>query len=593
MTRIPDATKQAILDQTDIVAVIGEHVRLVRSGTQYKGLCPFHSEKSPSFHVTPGKGFFYCFGCGKGGDAAKFLMEIEGLSFVEALKDLGKRVGIQVEEESRDPRAEEADRERRGLFELYDRLSKTFAWFLESQPQGQQARDVLRSRGISEELQRSFRLGYAPRDRRWLQGFLLGKGYSKEFLARSGLFSASHPDFPLFADRLVFPIMDAKGRCISFGGRLLEGEGPKYLNGPETAIFHKQDSLFALDKAREAIRKGGSAIICEGYMDALSFHAAGMAQAVAPLGTAFTERQATLLKRLADLVVFSMDADAAGQNAIARSLPIAARAGLETRVAILPGGKDPSEILEKEGVESLHKLPDFAISGGDFLIRRSRDLFDIERGEGKARAIEALVPFAQALESAVAREAFFEGAARHLRASPASIKADFERIVAGAPRSGSVQASAETARTGPIRRSQDLVFMLAVSINSRLFSRVRSYVDLQNLDDPRARELFIALEECYRAETMGLAQLVEGIKDPELAKAVMEAAASGEFDEKSDRLIEDGIRNARRRGLERRRDRLLEGLESGDASGMQELLSEKMHLDTELAQLKDERDERS
>ena len=387
--------------------------------------------------------------------------------------------------------------------------------------------------------------------------------------------------------------MDAKGRCISFGGRLLSGDGPKYLNGPETAIFRKQDNLFALDKARDSIRTANSALVCEGYMDALSFHVAGLKNAVAPLGTAFTERQAKILRRLADVVVFSFDSDKAGLNAASRSLPIAAQAGLETRVALLPGGKDPSEILEKEGPGSLHKIDDFTISGGDFIIRRAKDLYDIATVEGKSRAAESLLPFAAALDSEVKRDTFFEMASRQLRVDQAALRADFERSRKGLPRPERDTAVLRTESGAALRRSPEFVFMLAVSVHSEHFSRVRSLVELQNIEDPRARELYIALEEGYRADTMDLSHFIERIEPEDLKKAVMEAAASGEFDEQSERLIEDGILNARKRGLEKKKDRILDLLEEGGGPGLQELLSEKMHLDAELAKLKDERDERS
>lgn len=589
MTRIPDSVIEAIKEKTDIVALIGEHVRLARAGKEYRGLCPFHNEKTPSFYVVPDKGIFYCFGCGKGGDAAKFLMEFERVAWPEAMRELGKRVGIEIEERA-EPAAPEAELERQALYELYERLSKTFAWFLETQPAAAGARELLEKRGIPPELRSAFRLGYAPADRRWLSSFLAAKGYSPAFLAKSGLFSAKHPDYPLFADRLIFPIMDAKGRCLSFGGRLLGGEGPKYLNGPETPIYRKQENLYALDRAREAVRAENRAVLCEGYMDAISFHAAGVA-ALAPLGTAFTESQAKALRRLADRVVFVFDSDEAGQNAIVRALPIALRAGLEVEAALMPGGKDPSEILEKEGAESLHKVLDFTISGGDFLIRRARKLFDSGTMEGKARAAEYIQPFAEALDSEVRRDAFFEMASRLFHVDPESLKRDFARRAMGRGGEGEVAVRRETGALGP--RSPELSLLYAVVIHASAFPRLRSAIALEDLDDPRARELYLALEESYRAETMDLASVVERIGPAELGKSVMEAAASGEFDEQSERLIEDGIRNARRKILGRRLEALLERLSESSGAETQELLAEKMHLDNELAGLKETRDERS
>ncbi len=224
MGRIPDHLVQEVLDKTDIVAVVSDHVRLTKKGGRWVGLCPFHAEKTPSFSVDPDKGLYYCFGCHKGGSAVQFLMELDKLSFPEAMEELAKKAGIALEQEEA---PSEEEREKRALYELYERLRGTFHWFLTENPAGSQARERLRSRGMPDSITGEFCLGYAPKDRRWMYQFLLGKGYSSTFLQRSGLFAGSSHDFPLFSDRLMFPISDVKGRVIAFGGRLLEGEGPK------------------------------------------------------------------------------------------------------------------------------------------------------------------------------------------------------------------------------------------------------------------------------------------------------------------------------------------------------------------------------
>jgi DNA primase len=427
-----------------------------------------------------------------------------------------------------------------------------------------------------------------------LRHFLTQKGYAAPFLARSGLFSANHPDFPLFADRLIFPISDAKGRIISFGGRILQGDGPKYINGPETLVFRKQENLFALDLAREAIKRSRDALVCEGYMDAISFHTAGIVHAVAPLGTAFTEKQARLLGKWAQTVVFAFDMDEAGFQATVRALPIAARAGLATKVAQLNGGKDASEILEKEGPESLHKLPDFTINGGEFLLQRARGLFDLGSVEGKSAAVDFLNPFIEALDSEVKRDAFFEMVARQLRIDIRSLRVDFDgKTRPSVRRPKNDINTVEFHQGSDLRRTPDLRFMLAVAMNFDLFQRVRSQVEVQNLEDSMARKLYIALEECFREELTDIGSLLTKIGPGPLQQAVMQAAAVGEFEEQSARLIEDGIRNAMLRGLEKRRESILDHIAEADAERLQDLLSEKMHLDAELAKLKDERDERS
>jgi DNA primase len=618
MGRIPDALVREILDKTDIVAVIGERVRLMRRGGRWLGLCPFHAEKSPSFNVDADKGLFYCFGCQKGGSVVQFLMELDKLSFPEAMEELAKRANIALEVEEA-PSEEEKDR--RALLELYERLAGTFHWLLCDHPSGKKAQERIRERGLKDEIIEEFRLGYVPSDRRWMNKFLRGKGYSEIFLARSGLFAASSPGYPIFAHRIMFPISDQRGRVIAFGGRLLEGDGPKYINSPDTLLFRKQDNLFALDKALPHIKKAGEALICEGYMDALSFHAAGIKTATAPLGTAFTASQARSLKRWADRILLCFDADDAGRRATERACAIAAQAGLVPRVVALPGGKDASEILEKEGEGTLQRTGNFTINGEDFLVRQARELFDLGTVEGKAKAAAYLYPYADALDSDLKRNAFLEFASRELGANPRSILEDYE----AAKRAGSGREGARGQRGRPERfdreglagagsvakpvsaaaRTTDLVFMATVVLNAECFAQIRSELASEDLDDFRARDLYIALEEGFRADDLGADTILGRIEDEAARRFVMEGAATGEFSINSDRLIADGIQALKRRSLERKRERILarmarnadprsgDGEDPRDEASLNELLYEKMHLDAELESMKGERDERS
>ena len=604
MARIPESLVREILDKTDIVAVVGDHVRLTKRGGRWVGLCPFHNEKTPSFHVDPDKGLYYCFGCQKGGSVVQFLMELEKLSFPEVMEDLAKRAGVRLEVEEA---PSEEEKERKALYELYERLAGTFHWCLCEHPSGKKARDRLRERALPDELVEEFRLGYAPADRRWLFKFLRGKGYSAAFLSRSGLFAGASRDFPIFAHRIMFPIADQRGRIIAFGGRLIEGEGPKYINSPDTPLFRKQENLFALDKALSHIKKAGEALICEGYMDALSFHAAGVGIAVAPLGTAFTGSQARLLKRWADRVLLCFDSDDAGRKAAERACAIAAGAGLDSRVISLPGGKDASEILEKEGKETLQKTGDFTINGDEFLVRRARELFDIGTVEGKAKAAAFLYPYADALDSELKRSAFLEFASREFGANPLSIRTDYEAAKrAGSARDygrGSAERGEERTEvpSPPAARTPDLVFMTAVVLDAGRFADIRSKVQAEDLDDFRARDLYIALEEGFRAGDLGADSILGRVEDEAARRFVMEGAATGEFSINSERLIADGVLTVRRRSLERKRERLLArmavaaGAKAGldrDGASLNDLLYEKMHLDAELETMKGERDER-
>ena len=590
MSRIPEATVNLIFERTDIVAVIGEYVRLEKKGGRYVGLCPFHNEKTPSFSVDREKGFFYCFGCQKGGNAASFLMEQEKLTYREALEELAKKAGVPVEIEEA-PSGEEQNRH--ALLELNERLAKAFNFLLASHESGAKARAYLARRGVPDQVREEFRLGYAPADRNWLHSFLRGKGYSPAFLAKSGLFSERRATFPLFADRLMFPIASPRGETIAFGGRLLEGDGPKYINSPDTILFRKQENLFALDKAIPAIKKDSCALVCEGYMDALSFHIAGLSFAVAPLGTAFTERQAHLLRRWTDKVFFAFDADAAGQKAAEKACVLAAGAGLDAKVVVLPGGKDASEILEKEGPGSLQKVRDLAINGDEFLLRRARLGFDVGSMEGKAKAASFLHPYIAALDSEVKRDAFFDRVAHELRVDARSLRSDYEDAKRGLPVRRQERPAGE--RESSWQRTPDYVFMVAVAANLELFKDVRKAITIEDLDDRRAKDLFIALEEGYRAEDIRLESVLARLSDEQLRNSVLAAAASGEFDQNADRFVEEGILRIKRRSLALRHEKIRERIaELGTTGeGLSELQYELMHIDAELAKMKGERDERS
>ncbi|MFW5685911.1 MAG: DNA primase, partial [Spirochaetota bacterium] len=315
--RIPDHVIDEVARRVDIVELVGNYVQLQRKGARYMGLCPFHGEKTPSFSVDPDVGAYYCFGCHRGGGVFKFLMEIEGLTFPEAVRELGEKVGVEVDTGPEDPHA----RTRRALGELYNRVARTFAHFLTTE-QGEQARSILHDRAVSDELIARFGIGYAPDDPFWLHGFLSQKGYSTEFLRDSGLFTRANPRRALFAGRIMFPIRTNRGDVVAFGGRIVSGDGPKYINSPETPIYRKREVLFGIDVALPAIRQERAAVLAEGYMDVIALHEAGVNTAVAPLGTAFTAEQAGSLERYIERVTLLFDADAAGTRATRRAAEI-------------------------------------------------------------------------------------------------------------------------------------------------------------------------------------------------------------------------------------------------------------------------------
>jgi len=344
-------------------ALVGRHVRLTRRGKELTGLCPFHNEKSPSFTVNEGKGFFHCFGCGAHGDAISFVMRRENLPFMEAVERLAAEAGLAMPR--RDAASEEQEARRTGLIGVMELAAADFERRLRL-PEGRAALDYLGRRGLSEETIRRFRLGWSGEGRGALLAALGREGVSAEQLAAGGLMkpAASGEGFvDLFFSRVMFPIRDRRGRVIGFGGRTLGDGQPKYVNSPETDLFHKRRTLYGLDLAADAARKAGRVVVVEGYMDVIALHQAGFAQAVAPLGTALTEEQMAELWRLAPEPILCFDGDAAGARAAARAAELALPRigpGRSLRFVTLPAGEDPDTLVSRRGPASFAALLDSA-----------------------------------------------------------------------------------------------------------------------------------------------------------------------------------------------------------------------------------------
>ncbi|MGI6075370.1 MAG: DNA primase [Pyramidobacter sp.] len=371
-----------IKDAIDIVELIGDSVRLERKGRNYSGLCPFHDEKTPSFMVSPERGTWHCFGCGKGGDAFSFVMEKEGLSFPEALEYLARRAGIEL------PRR----RGRSQSVDLYSVMEQAVGFFrteLKSAA-GAVGKGYLARRNLTMADADRFELGWAPASWRALNDALRRQGVTQDQLLKCGLVIQGEKGcYDRFRGRVIFPIRNVSGRPVAFGGRIVDGEGAKYLNSPEGPLYNKKNNLYLLDRAKNAIRERGRSILVEGYMDAIRLHMHGRGETVASLGTALTEEQASLLKRFADKCYICYDSDTAGQNATLRGMYVLQRAGLQVYVVRFPGGKDPDEMLQSQGGDALF---DKALEKAQPLVLHHISLYRAAaETEGGAKAAEDLL----------------------------------------------------------------------------------------------------------------------------------------------------------------------------------------------------------
>ncbi|HBA39714.1 MAG TPA: DNA primase, partial [Deltaproteobacteria bacterium] len=356
-----------IRERASIVEVISDHLTLKKMGRNYLGLCPFHSEKTPSFTVNEEKGIFHCFGCGVGGNVFHFLMQYEHLTFPEAVEQVGKRYGIAVERLDR-PKAGRDGEEKESLYHLNERAAAYFHEMLFGRPEGKRALEYLKGRGVEERVARNFYLGYAPQSGQGLVAFLKKEGLSLKHAVRLGLLSERGPQHygEKFFDRIIFPIANAAGKVVGFGGRVIAQGLPKYLNSAETPLFRKGANLYGLFQAKEAIREVDRLVVVEGYLDVLALFQFGISYAVATLGTALTPDQVRILGRYTKNIVALFDGDEAGRKAAARSFEIFIEGGLLGRAAFLPQGEDPDTYVRSRGREVLETVVDQAIPLADY-----------------------------------------------------------------------------------------------------------------------------------------------------------------------------------------------------------------------------------
>jgi DNA primase len=411
---------EKVKQQADIVRVVGEYVRLKKSGQNFTGLCPFHAEKSPSFAVHPTKQIYHCFGCGVGGDVFKFVMEMEKCAFPEAIRIVAEKCGISIPRpKERSPEERKENQQRTVLVEMQREAQTFFVKQLEGTLEGKAARAYLEDRGLDKDVLARFGIGYAPSGGDLLLRHLKSK-YAEKLLADSGLISRDQSGrlFDRFRRRITFPISNESGKIVAFGCRALGDDQPKYLNSPETPIYSKSNVLYHMDRAKEGIRRQDFAILVEGYMDAIAVARAGISNVVASCGTSLAEPQIKLLGRFTRRVVVNYDPDAAGQTATERSLVLLLEQDFEVRVLALPpiGNKkaDPDLFIRERGADEYLKLLKEAPPYVDFLIARARQM-DLTTGEGKVRAVNFLLPYVQKIPNRILRSEWATRIAQQLR----------------------------------------------------------------------------------------------------------------------------------------------------------------------------------
>ena len=427
---ISEETIQRVSESTDIVDLIGSYFPLKRAGTSYRAVCPFHREKTPSFHVTPARQSFHCFGCGAGGGALRFVMDYEHVDFPSAVRRLAQRAGIPIVESESTEAESQMHSLRQRLLALHVEASAWFHRNLLKSPDAAHARDYLKSRGISADIAKSWQLGYAPDSWEKLLEHLRAGRFTENEMKESGLMSWKEEDprsrlYSRFRDRVMFPIRNDYGEVIAFSGRILQADakGGKYVNSPETPLFTKGRVLYGLDKTKRDLIDKNTAIVCEGQLDLISAYEAGIRHVIAPQGTAFTPDQARLLRRFVETVLLCFDSDTAGRKATSSSLPSLLSQGLNVKVVVLPAGEDPDSLIRQQGSQAFLERVESALDYFDHSLDEAIRSGEANDPTGKSKLVRRIGPPLALVQDAVQREATLGRLATRLGIPQSTIRA--------------------------------------------------------------------------------------------------------------------------------------------------------------------------
>ncbi|MBI4260757.1 MAG: DNA primase [Actinobacteria bacterium] len=507
--RIRQEDIEAVRERTDILKLVGGYLTLKKAGhDSFVGICPFHQEKTPSLSVSPTKGVYHCFGCGAGGDAIRFLREIESLDFVEAVERLAGDAGIALRYEGESPADRRAASRRQALYDANDRAAELYRRTLAEAREGAEARAYLESRGIDGEAATTFGVGYAP----MYADFLLRRlspRFSPELLVEAGLAvrDAGGTIRDRFRGRITFPVHDLSGHAVGLGARQLPREdagasGPKYLNSPETPVYRKGEMLYNLNRAKPAVARSGEAFVVEGYTDVIALHQAGVETAVATCGTALSEGHFRLLSRFARRAVLSFDSDEAGARAAERAYAFHERFDLDAVVLVLPEGQDPADFVRAHGGDAFRELAGGAVPLVEYMVRRTLSAHDASSVEGRSRAVRAALPVVSGLTDPIRREEYAHLLADLVGVSDTSVMLELERagrsgrVAVRSGEEGGPQAadSGTPARLSPQHRAEREMLKLLVQ-DAEVYGELADRLREEHFDRAQHRRLFALLRE--------------------------------------------------------------------------------------------------
>jgi DNA primase len=582
----PESFVEEVRRAADIVRVISEHMALKKTGASWKGLCPFHQEKSPSFNVRQEPAVFHCFGCGEGGDVFKFVMLRERTSFPETVEQLARRFGVPVPEGRVEPGPDRKEREE--LLALMEAAASHFTHAFWTAP-GTKAREYLLGRGFRKETLEKIRAG-AARDA-WddLIGALRGK-YPPALLLKAGLVlerQGKEGFYDRFRNRALFPILNESGKVVAFGARSLDGSEPKYLNSPETPFYSKSRVLYGLSWAREAVVREKRAVLMEGYLDVARAIEAGIDEAVATCGTALTGSHARLLKRFAETVVLNFDQDEAGQKAARRSLEVLLEEGLSVRIVELPEGHDPDTYLKAEGRDAYRQRLDEAPEAVEWLMRRAVTRHPVTTPAGKAAYFADLLPALTRLQNAVERQAWLQRVVERGGLDRGAAREELRRALAGKTGRESAVAQAEARKPGRARAvamlpAERWLLALVAQGAAGVEDALKELED-EDLEGLRAADLLRAAQAVARRDQRVTLSAVVAELDEDARRLMSEIAVKGAPAEHLS--AEECVRVLKRQPLEARMAEIQKNLAGASGDAQDALLAEKMRLRRQMAEL--------
>ena len=582
--------------ESDIVAIISDYVALKKNGKNYWGCCPFHSEKTASFSVTPDKGFFYCFGCQAGGNVFNFIMKIENIAFFEAVKLLANKINIPLPQKEKTKEELLRDKQISLLYKINITARDFFFSCLTKTNYGNRAKAYLQKRGLNDDVIEDFKIGFAPDSWDKLSKAFAQRGFSDDDLLKAGLVLERKQGgvYDRFRNRVIFPIFDERDRVIGFGGRVMDESLPKYLNSPETIVFNKRQTLFGLNKAYKYIKEANQAIIVEGYMDVIAAHNAGIKNVIASLGTSFTVEQGKKLLRYTENFIFSYDSDNAGQNATLRALNIVKKIGAKVKILVIPDGKDPDEYIKKHGVNDFNELIKTAKPLLDYQIDKTLNEIDFSGLEGKVAVVVKLVPILAETDNAVEVNLHIAAISQKLGIDETSIRSELSKYLSkNNQHTGqnkiSLTKTIANVDNANIAAGRNLIQVIW-NDNSKI-DYVKANLNLEELNNEYHQEIISFILNSFSQGTV-INEIVAGKKLSEKANAELSCSLMNEIATEYDmKFIDDCIKTIRLAYLnyryEQHRLKADELERMGESSFLQEL-AESQRIKNEINKIHNE-----